>query len=467
MVCSTEAVFEGSLEGLPVAALGVRSGCVVAANAGARSLLGRALALGGPVAQVLGTDFRVDGPTPCRILLGPEDAPLELEVAVGAPDAGDARILVLHDLSGDAAVRSRLERGLAFERLLTRSSAELMRSAGESLDGAIEGVLGDVGRFFGVDRAYVFLVDESAQTQSNSHEWVAQGISREREHLQHLPLDVFPCIVERLRADDVFRFDSIADLPPEAANERVEFERQGIRSILIVPLWTGGVLRGYVGFDAVRTHVAWSDSYVVGLRLLAQMVAGALESREMARRLRRQAMHDAVTGLPNRLFLRDRFEESMRALGASGRLTATVALIDVDDFKVVNDRFGHACGDALLRELGRRLEAVAGGSAVVARIGGDEFVVMDPHGVASIPEFADRLLEAAARPFEVTGGTHSTGVSIGLVRGVHEADELDTLLDRADAAMYRAKSSGKNRWALAGALAATGAGRIAGSTGVA
>ena len=432
------------LDALPAPALLVRGAEVLAGNAQARDLLGADAHL--PSCEWLPPLAQQDVVGPMVVEhVRPDVRTLRIEVALGrCLHADGRRFVILRDVDAEACSRRLLERGLEFERLLTRASAQLVRSDGEGLDSAIEDVLGSVGRFFGVDRAYVFLIDEAAATQSNTHEWVASGISSEACNLQDVPLDTFPWLLAQLREDRVFRYVSLDALPPEAVNERGEFEREGIQSILIVPLWSAGVLRGFIGFDAVSARVEWEDACVVGLRLLAQTLAGALDTRAMAARLRRQAMHDALTGLPNRLYLRDRF-------GACSRrhADAFVAVIDVDDFKLVNDRHGHAGGDALLRELARRLAGALGPGGVVARIGGDEFVVVEPRAHQAAEMFAAKLLAVARDPFELPGGMHRAGISVGLVQGSDEDTGLDAVLDRADAAMYRAKSAGKNRCELA------------------
>lgn len=432
------------LEALPAPTLLVRGARVLAGNARARHLLGggRDLPSCDWLAQLIPGD--VGAPVVVEHLR--QDAgPVRIEVALGpCIDADGRRFAILRDVDAEACSRLALERGLEFERLLTRASALLVRSDGDRLDSTVEDVLGNVGRFFGVDRAYVFLIDEATATQSNTHEWVAPGISSEAGNLQDVPLDAFPWLLAELRADRVFRYVSLDALPRDAVNERAEFEREGIQSILIVPLWSAGALRGFIGFDAVSARVEWDDACVVGLRLLAQTLAGVLDTRALAARLRRQAMHDALTGLPNRLYLRDRFDGCSRP-----HADAFVALIDVDDFKLVNDRHGHSGGDALLRELARRLAGTLGAGGVVARIGGDEFVVVEPRARQTAEIFAAKLLAVARDPFELPGGTHRAGISVGLVQGSDEDAGLDAVLDRADAAMYRAKSAGKSRWALA------------------
>jgi diguanylate cyclase (GGDEF)-like protein len=339
------------------------------------------------------------------------------------------------------AIARELERRLAFERRITAASASLMRSGTETLDKVIEEVLGSIGSFFEVDRAYLFSIDQNAGHQSNTHEWVADGISAEAHNLQQIPLTTFPWLLVELSQDRVVSLEDIGALPPMARNERAEFEREGIRSIAIVPIWDGTVLAGFVGFDAVRRQVAWGEDYLMGLRLLAQMLGSALRSRAMARQLQALAFHDPLTGLPNRKRLQELLESS---LGRERRLL--VAMVDLDDFKRINDQHGHAVGDAVLCEAGRRLAQAMRGGDTVARLGGDEFVVVvDAKATLAPEEIAQRLRAAFVAPFEVEGLVLPLGLSIGMAVSDAGAD-AGQLLRRADAAMYRAKDAGKNRW---------------------
>ncbi|QSX77540.1 GGDEF domain-containing protein [Agrilutibacter solisilvae] len=388
---------------------------------------------------------------------GPEGAAMECRLhdgtrlrlrVQGVPVASrpGRRVVVLEDIGPREDSERQLQRRLLFERLLTEASAALIRSDDEALDLVVVNMLGSIGSFFGVDRAYVFLIDECAQTQSNTHEWVAAGISREAPNLQDVPLTTFPWLLQQLRADRVFRVEDVAALPPEAANERSEFEREGIQSLLVVPLWTGLRLDGFVGFDAVRHRVEWGEHYVIGLRLMTQMISNALEARAMSRRLHMLAFQDPLTGLPNRKRLEDDFTIASRVAGAAPE-RIVVAVVDVDNFKQINDTHGHAVGDRVLCEIGRRLQGVMRETDTVARIGGDEFVVVAHRlDAAGLSRLADRLLTACATPVEVDGLELRLGLSVGLVRASDGAEALDGLLRKADLAMYRAKAEGKNRW---------------------
>jgi diguanylate cyclase (GGDEF)-like protein len=159
-----------------------------------------------------------------------------------------------------------------------------------------------------------------------------------------------------------------------------------------------------------------------------------------------QALHDALTGLPNRALLRDRCE---RALALSRTRGGRVGLLvmDLDGFKEVNDAIGHAYGDRLLELVGARLAAAAGPGETVARLGGDEFAVLLPDVVAPAAARwrADALLRALESPCELLGLRLEVRASIGIAVHPDHGHDVDELLRRADLAMYAAKASGTGR----------------------
>ncbi len=160
--------------------------------------------------------------------------------------------------------------------------------------------------------------------------------------------------------------------------------------------------------------------------------------------LEHQALHDSLTGLPNRLLLEDRLEQSIRAAEREGGSLA-VLLIDLDRFKDVNDTCGHAAGDALLAQVGPRLRGVLRSVDTIARVGGDEFVVLLPAGgrAEDVGRSAEKILETLEAPFAVEGLAAEVSASIGIaLYPEHGADGL-RLLRAADAAMYMAKRSSK------------------------
>jgi diguanylate cyclase (GGDEF)-like protein len=159
-------------------------------------------------------------------------------------------------------------------------------------------------------------------------------------------------------------------------------------------------------------------------------------------------MHDPLTGLANRTLLEERLEMEFAKARRSGLLVA-VLLIDFDNFKRVNDTYGHACGDELLRELGRRLRSCVREVDTVARLGGDEFVVVltELASARGAEETAERLLADVRRPILADGRSHEISVSIGIAIYRGDAVDVKGLLKDADVALYRVKASGRNGFA--------------------
>ncbi len=169
-------------------------------------------------------------------------------------------------------------------------------------------------------------------------------------------------------------------------------------------------------------------------------------------RVRHMALHDSLTGLPNRQLFADRLEQALRR---ARRNNTGVGLlyVDLDRFKALNDAFGHAHGDRVLVETALRLKACVRESDTVARLGGDEFVLVLPDlaGPEDAQAVAEKVLETLFDP-EAAGGNMFLGASVGLACYPQHGEDQDSLLGRADAAMYAAKRAGGNAFRMAGTL---------------
>ncbi len=159
------------------------------------------------------------------------------------------------------------------------------------------------------------------------------------------------------------------------------------------------------------------------------------------------AHHDALTGLPNRTLFHERLRQALVRGGESAKLTAALCL-DLDNFKNINDSLGHAFGDKLLRELGKRLRRELREHDTLARLGGDEFAVVltGLEGRDAACNTAQRLINAISPPFQIEGHQFSVGVSIGIAIAPDDNDQAEQLLGYADMALYEAKRNGRNRY---------------------
>jgi len=166
------------------------------------------------------------------------------------------------------------------------------------------------------------------------------------------------------------------------------------------------------------------------------------ERKALEEQLRHQAFHDVLTGLANRSLFRDRLAHAL-ARASRGALPTAVLYLDIDDFKAVNDRLGHAEGDRLLVLVGQRLVAAMRAGDTVARLGGDEFaVIVEETDPAEAQTAAERILKALADPFDLDGRETAVRGSIGIAIHDVEGGDADELLRRADIAMYAAKARG-------------------------
>ena len=171
----------------------------------------------------------------------------------------------------------------------------------------------------------------------------------------------------------------------------------------------------------------------------------ALRAKET--QLEYMARHDPLAGLPNRALLDDRLEQALARAKRSGRSIA-VMLADLDRFKAINDTYGHPVGDLMLKAITGRLTNCLRSADTLARVGGDEFVIIleDLQDHAAASGVADKLIAAACQAMELPQGRMQVGMSIGIAfSSVHGADAR-TLIRQADDAMYAAKSAGGNCW---------------------
>ncbi|MCW2622063.1 MAG: hypothetical protein JWL64_1665 [Frankiales bacterium] len=186
------------------------------------------------------------------------------------------------------------------------------------------------------------------------------------------------------------------------------------------------------------------DGHVTGVTTIARDIG---DRKRLELSLRHQALHDALTGLPNRTLLDDRMSHALTAAQALGR-TVAVLFLDLDQFKVLNDAEGHAAGDAVLVEVAHRLRAAVRPQDTVARFGGDEFVVLcETGGLRTAHHLADRMHESLGHPFHTGGPARFLAASIGIAIAQADSTAQDLLRD-ADAAMYRAKDLGRGRTAV-------------------
>jgi diguanylate cyclase (GGDEF)-like protein len=180
-----------------------------------------------------------------------------------------------------------------------------------------------------------------------------------------------------------------------------------------------------------------------------RIVQSLREREELQSALAYQAAHDSLTGLPNRAQAQRLTDAALHRGRRAGAATGLL-FVDLDGFKVVNDRHGHACGDGVLRTVAQRLRETVRIGDTVARLGGDEFVVLaeSVSGERDLLDLADRLIAAVSGPIAIAQLTEpvTVGASVGIAVALDSQVDIDRLFAEADAAVYRAKALGRGRW---------------------
>jgi diguanylate cyclase (GGDEF)-like protein/PAS domain S-box-containing protein len=239
---------------------------------------------------------------------------------------------------------------------------------------------------------------------------------------------------------------AIEDWATETEHEHSEFTRKHSEGgALAVPIEGPAGAWGVLTLHT-REPRRWAPDEISFAHAIANVLGAAIQRWTAEEETRRRALHDPLTGLPNRTLLIDRLAHALERSRRSGTTTALL-FMDLDHFKVINDSLGHEAGDGLLQSFAPRLQETLRPSDTVARFGGDEFVVLceDLHGEQDAAQLAERILESLATPFQIGSQELFTSATIGLALA-RPGDAPEGLIRDADAAMYRAKARGRGRY---------------------
>ncbi|WP_051321261.1 sensor domain-containing protein [Chrysiogenes arsenatis] len=358
--------------------------------------------------------------------------------------------LTLYDTTQQHYLTEELEQRLRYEKALSLISHALLV---QRLDDPLSEILHILLDAAHAGRVYIFLNFEDPHDglcTGQTHEACAPEVTPEINNplLRHIPYSD-PMIARwRTELEQGRPILGLTETFPD--EEREILEAQGIRSLLVIPLMRGSEWMGFIGFDDVLTQRQWD---AISLRLLhtgAELIGAYFERKYSEGKIHNLAFFDPLTKLPNRRLLVDRLQH---ALASSERhnVFGGLIFIDLDHFKKINDTYGHQTGDLYLQSIAQRLLVTVRKSDTVARMGGDEFVILleDLHhessnAVTGAELIAENVLDIIKQPFLLGDNEYAGSASVGvtLFRGFD--DGVEELLRRADSAMYRAKGFGRS-----------------------
>ncbi len=336
-----------------------------------------------------------------------------------------------------------------FKKIHSKVSSDFVTINKENADQKIDNLLEEVGLFLDVDRTCLILIDSEKNTMRSSHEWCNLGVKGKTNHEKEIPLSNFKWWIRELKEKKLVYINEISEIPLEARAEREEFIRHDYKSSVSVSIETSDGIQGFIGIDAVKSQKRWEKEDIEILRILSNLLADAIIKIKSEDDIEFMAYYDHLTGLPNRFLFE---KEVSRAIELAEKDDKVVGIIfvDLDNFKSVNDTMGHRGGDSLLKEVAKELVAKLREKDIVARFGGDEFMIMvdSLDNRDHIIKVADKIMSVFSRPFKIEGQEFFVKASAGIATFPTDGKDSEALIKNADNAMYAAKYKGKNGYSL-------------------
>lgn len=355
----------------------------------------------------------------------------------------DRALMTIHEVPDHNSAQAALATRYAVERLIGRVSGEFINVAPDRIDAAVDAALAQAARYCGADRAYLYEFAEGHQQLLYTHGWRREGATQGGRPLQRLAVQDIPWLMGALRQGRTLRIDDPETLPEVAGTEkRVLAERQ-VQAALLVPVVYSGQLQGMLGFDAIQEPMQWPADALHLASRVGELMASALQRKLSEQRIFRLAYYDQLTGLPNRLLLRSHLHTLLR----HRRRPFALVLIDLDDASTLNDLMGHDVGDLLLQGISARLQELTGDGELLARWGGDAFMLTLPLEEAEQEQAAATLASirrALTAPVRVDRSELRVSCCMGMARHPRDTSSVDEMIRFAELALGQAKQQGRD-----------------------
>lgn len=316
-------------------------------------------------------------------------------------------------ISREGKIKERLE----IATILNKCIAELI--SGEDEDAAISNLLRIISGYFDGDRSYIVQIDEKRNVCTNTYEYAMNGVTAEKDNLQEVPMEMLDIWMDSFRKNGLYY---IPDIEEEQGQPYCEtLKMQDITRLLAVPLNSDGKIIGFLGVDNPRLH--YEDHTL--LSSIQYFLTDSLKAKERKACLQYMSYRDMLTTLYNR----NRYIQVLEGMQAKTVIKTSVAYIDINGLKRVNDLYGHEAGDRLIINTARSMLAILPENAY--RVGGDEFVLI-------CFDMDEKIFRSKVRDICDSIAAKRISVSVGVV-WEESSSELETMLRRADDLMYAEK----------------------------
>lgn len=340
---------------------------------------------------------------------------------------------IQRDITEKKRQKEKLEFQLKFQKTLAQISANLLEINETNLDRKINMSLEEIAKFFDIDRSYIFQFSDDNKVMSNTHEWCSTDVNPEKDRLQNLPSDIFSWWMEKLTKKRKIIIEDVEKMSKEAAAEQKILEEQGVKSLVVMPMFIDNELFGFFGFDSVKSRREYSKNKIRILRIFTNSITNAFSKYINDKRIRNLTYRDSLTGLYNRRF----FEEELKRLDTQRQLPISIIVADINGLKIINDSLGHKEGDRLLIKAAGILKDEVRQEDILARQGGDEFAFLLPKTEQA---GAEKIIERIRARAKETENDHlSVSIALGVSTKEQADQDISEVLIEADNKMYQNK----------------------------
>jgi diguanylate cyclase (GGDEF)-like protein len=346
-----------------------------------------------------------------------------------------------------ATYKKRNNDKIKLEKLLNQVSNLFLTTNEKNIDDKIIEAMQLCGNHFNLEFVYIsFFSAETAP--DNDYEWYSpetdiSGRTYAKEKLKELISEGYS---DKISAEGSL-FMSDPKVSPENEPIRKLLDGMGLKSLVIRPMKDKNETIGILCLGSTRRILSWGEERQQTTNLIVHLITDIWTKMEAERELYYQANYDMLTGLPNRNTFFKQLSREISKAEQTGKLMGVI-FIDIDRFKAVNDSVGHESGDSILIQIGRTLQDCIRPVDLLARFGGDEFLVMVPQMDTAdhIRHIAERITDSFQKSFTIKDQEFHMSASTGIAVYPYDGTDPEILIKNADLAMYKSKEQGKNRY---------------------
>ncbi|MGM0410721.1 MAG: diguanylate cyclase domain-containing protein [Bacillota bacterium] len=317
------------------------------------------------------------------------------------------------------------------QRLAVEISSDFLNKPLNQMDNTIDATLSKIGKHMEADRSYIFESGED-DIMFCKNIW-RRNVASQNDNNPKKSIKISTWMYGQVLNQNPVLITNVKDIPLKASNDRREFIRQSIKSLLWVPMIVENQVIGFLGIDCIRKEKEWNDNDIQTMQLIASIVASAINRVRTEKDLIYHTFHDELTGLFNRVY----FEEERKRLNVERQLPISIIIADVNGLKLINDTFGHEKGDELLKKIALIFQNIFREEDIITRWGGDEFLVFLPQTKKKeARDICDRIRKKCSK-------TKEFEIPISIALGCAEKEKMEKdiheIINKADERMYKNK----------------------------